>query len=59
MNPVCLNEGFKTALQVQYVARAGNFLKAGHEYHGALKVLKTILSYDYLWINVRVKGGAY
>ncbi len=57
--PVCLNEGFKTALQVQYVARAGNFLKAGLEYHGALKVLKTILSYDYLWINIRVKGGAY
>jgi hypothetical protein len=59
LTPVCLNEGFKTALQVQYVARAGNFLKAGYEYHGALKVLKTILSYDYLWINVRVKGGAY
>ncbi len=57
--PVCLNEGFKTALQVQYVARAGNFLRAGYEYHGALKVLKTILSYDYLWINIRVKGGAY
>lgn len=24
-----------------------------------LKVLKVIFSYDYLWINVRVKGGAY
>lgn len=59
LKPVCLNEGFKTAMQVQYVARAGNFLKAGIEYTGALKVLKTILSYDYLWINVRVKGGAY
>ena len=59
LQPVCLNEGFKTSMQVQYVARAGNFLKAGYEYHGALKVLKTILSYDYLWINVRVKGGAY
>ena len=59
LKPVCLNEGFKTAMQVQYVARTGNFLKAGFEYTGALKVLKTILSYDYLWINVRVKGGAY
>jgi Zn-dependent M16 (insulinase) family peptidase len=46
-------------MQVQYVARAGNFLKAGFEYTGAMKVLKTILSYDYLWINIRVKGGAY
>ncbi len=59
LQPVCFNEGFKTAMQVQYVARAGNFLKAGLKYTGALKVLKTILSYDYLWNNVRVKGGAY
>jgi presequence protease len=59
LEPVCLNEGFKTAMQVQYVARAGNFIKAGYEYTGALRVLKTILSYDYLWNNVRVRGGAY
>jgi Zn-dependent M16 (insulinase) family peptidase len=59
LKPECLNEGFKTAMQVQYVARTGNFLKAGYEYTGALKVLKTILSYDYLWNNIRVKGGAY
>lgn len=59
LKPVCLNEGFKTAMQVQYVARTGNFLKAGYEYTGAMKVLKTILSYDYLWTNIRVKGGAY
>lgn len=59
LKPECLNEGFKTAMQVQYVARTGNFMKAGYEYTGALKVLKTILSYDYLWNNVRVKGGAY
>lgn len=57
--PKCLNEGFKAAMQVQYVARAGNYFKAGYEYTGALKVLRTILSYDYLWHNVRVKGGAY
>lgn len=59
VKPECLNEGFKTAMQVQYVARAGNFLKAGYKYTGALKVLKMILSFDYLWNNIRVKGGAY
>ena len=59
LTPVSYNEGFKTAMQVQYVARAGNFLSAGYPYTGALKVLKVILSYDYLWVNVRVKGGAY
>lgn len=57
--PKVLNEGFKAAMQVQYVARAGNFIKAGYKYTGALKVLRMILSYDYLWQNIRVKGGAY
>lgn len=54
-----LNEGYKTSSKVQYVSRAGNFKKEGLEYTGALRILKTILSYDYLWNNVRVKGGAY
>ncbi|MDO5135532.1 MAG: insulinase family protein [Eubacteriales bacterium] len=53
------NEGFKTAGQVQYVARTGNFTKKGYAYTGALDILKVILSYDYLWMNIRVKGGAY
>ena len=53
------NEGFKTSSKVQYVARVGNFIDGGEEYTGALQILKVILSYDYLWQNVRVKGGAY
>lgn len=53
------NEGFKTSSKVQYVARSGNFIDKGLEYTGALQILKVILSYDYLWQNVRVKGGAY
>ncbi len=53
------NEGFKSASQVQYVALAGNYRNAGLDYTGTLRVLKTIMGYDYLWINVRVKGGAY
>lgn len=53
------NEGFMDASKVQYVSRAGNFKMAGFSYKGALKILKVILSYDYLWVNVRVKGGAY
>lgn len=28
-------------------------------YTGALRILRVMLSYDYLWINIRVKGGAY
>ena len=57
--PAKKNEGFMDASQVQYVARAGNFRSHGFEYHGALRILKVIMEYDYLWINVRVKGGAY
>ena len=53
------NEGFATAGGVQYVACAGNFKDAGLEYTGALKVLQMIFSYEYLWIQIRVKGGAY
>lgn len=53
------NEGFTTASQVNYVARCGTFAGTGLKYTGALKILKVILSYDYLWINLRVKGGAY
>ncbi|MEE1314884.1 MAG: insulinase family protein [Faecalimonas sp.] len=53
------NEGFATSSKVQYVARAGSFFDAGKAYTGALQILKVILSYDYLWQNVRVKGGAY
>ncbi len=53
------NEGFRTSSQVNYVARCGNFRDEGFEYTGALRILKPILNYDYLWINLRVKGGAY
>ena len=55
--PEIKNEGFKTASQVNYVARCGQFKP--EEYTGALKVLKVIMNYDYLWQNLRVKGGAY
>lgn len=53
------NEGFETPGQVQYVAMAGNFRKAGYEYTGALRILKVMMAYDYLWTNIRVQGGAY
>lgn len=52
-------EAFIDASQIQYVAKTGDFICEGYEYTGALRLLRIILSYDYLWINVRVKGGAY
>lgn len=53
------NEAFMTAGQVQYVCRAGNFIDRGLAYTGALKVLKVMMGLDYLWNQIRVKGGAY
>ena len=59
VKPEKKNEGFMSASQVQYVCRAGNFVQKGLNYTGALRILKGIFNNDYLWNNVRVKGGAY
>ena len=56
---VQLNEGLMTSGKVQYVVKGANFCKLGYKYSGSLKVLETILRYDYLWTRVRVQGGAY
>ncbi len=53
------NEGLITSGQVVFVCRAGRYDRHGLTFTGALKVLKVFLGYDYLWMNVRVKGGAY
>ena len=57
--PVRANEGFTNSAQVQYVCRAGNYAAHGLEFDPSLYILKTILGYEYLWNEVRVKGGAY
>lgn len=44
---------------ISYSAGANHLDRYGRKYSGALSVLSTILSYDYLWNEVRVKGGAY
>jgi len=52
-------EGWTCASRVNYVARSGNFIRHGFSYTGVLKILKVLMSYGYLWNNIRVKGGAY
>ena len=44
---------------MQYVAKGANFIKLGHSYTGVLRVLETLLRYDYFWTRIRVQGGAY
>jgi Zn-dependent M16 (insulinase) family peptidase len=53
------NEGFITPGNVQYVAQGYNFKQLGYEWSGQLNVLRTIVSHNYLYENVRVMGGAY
>ena len=48
-----------TSGQVQYVCRAGNYFKKGYSYTGAFRVLRVLMGYEYLWNQIRVKGGAY
>lgn len=54
-----LNEGLMSPSRVQYVAKGANYIKLGHEYKGTLRVVETILRYDYFWNRIRVQGGAY
>ena len=53
------NEGLMTQSRVQYVAKGANFIKLGYSYTGVLRVLETLLRYDYFWTRIRVQGGAY
>ncbi len=54
-----LNEGFMTQSKVQFVALAGNLKKSGYPYRGEYQILASLLKNDYLYPEVRMKGGAY
>lgn len=53
------NEAFVIPSQVQYVVKAGSFKNEGVNYNGKMKVVENILNSEYLWKELRVKGGAY
>lgn len=53
------NEGIAAPIKVQYVVKGGNFFRKGYPYSGKLRVLGNILSNEYLYKELRVKGGAY
>ena len=44
---------------VSYAVSAGHLDRYGIPYTGSLRILASILSFDYLWNQVRVRGGAY
>ncbi|MCI8342825.1 MAG: insulinase family protein [Firmicutes bacterium] len=54
-----LAEAVQTGSKVVYNAVCGNFINAGYNYSGKMNVVKNIINTEYLWNEVRVKGGAY
>ncbi len=57
--PLRQNEGIMTPSKINYAAKGFNLARLGYRYDGSLCVLKNFLAMDYLWNNIRVKGGAY
>ena len=55
-----VNEGIAIPSTVSYAARTTNLSYVGkNAYTGAFATLSTILSYEILWNEIRLKGGAY
>lgn len=51
------NTAYEMPTDVSYVGRSCPLYQ--EKLNGSMLVLKTIWSYDYLWTNIRVLGGAY
>jgi Zn-dependent M16 (insulinase) family peptidase len=58
-NEMPRHEAFITSAEIVFAVQGGNLLTHGNGYSGHFEVLKTYLSRDYLWNNVRQLGGAY
>jgi Zn-dependent M16 (insulinase) family peptidase len=52
-------EGIQVPSQVSYAVLGNNLQNYDTEYGGALRVIAQILTYGFLWNEIRVKGGAY
>ena len=53
------NEGLLSASKVQYVLQGYDMNKLGYEWNGKMRVLRQILSREFITNQVRVIGGAY
>ncbi len=52
-------EGFAIPAEIGFAARCGSLTSLGLSAGGASRVAANLLTFDYLWNEVRVKGGAY
>lgn len=53
------SEAFILPGTIQHTALCGSFASAGYSFSGVLDVVKNLLNTDYLYQEVRMKGGAY
>ncbi len=55
-----INEGIAITSGVSYATLTSNMLIGGrYSFHGSLSTLQTVMNYEVLWNEIRVKGGAY
>ena len=52
-------EGILIPAQISFASQSGNVFELSGDMHGSLSVVRSILSYDFLWNAIRVQGGAY
>lgn len=57
--PQVKKEAFIASTDVSYVSVASNLGQLGYEYKGNASVIASLLSNDYLYSEIRAKGGAY
>jgi Zn-dependent M16 (insulinase) family peptidase len=52
-------EGIVIPAQIAFAAQTGNLFDLCEGMHGSMNVVRSLLSYGYLWNAIRVQGGAY
>ncbi len=52
-------EGFLIPAEIGFAAKSSNLIALNTQPNGSDKVAAQLLTFDYLWNDIRVKGGAY
>jgi len=52
-------EGLTIPAQVNYVGKGARLYDLGYEYHGSIHVILNSVRTNWLWDQIRAKGGAY
>ena len=52
-------EGIIIPAQIAFASQAGNLFNYEERLHGSMAVIRSLLSFGFLWNAIRVQGGAY